>query len=87
MDTGVPDSLKRNLDWYIANQKDLAAKYNGKILLIVDQHVVKAFDDMNAAYSEASKQYAAGTFSLQPCSPDPDSYTVMLADPVYSVLV
>ncbi len=83
---GVPDSLKKNLDWYIANQKELAQKYNGKILLIVDQHLVKAFDNMAEAYTEASKSYEAGTFTLQPCSPDPESYTLMLHSPVYSVL-
>src|SRR5947208_9649630 len=82
----VPDSLKKNLDWYIANQKELAAKYNGKILLIVDQRLVGAFDDMAAAYVEASKSYAVGTFTLQPCSPDPESYTLMLYAPMYGVL-
>jgi hypothetical protein len=81
----VPDSLKKNLDWYIANQKELAAKYNGKILLIVDQGLVKAFDDMAGAYTEASKSYPAGTFTLQPCSPDAESYTLMLYAPTYSV--
>ncbi len=84
---GAPDSLKKNLDWYIANQKELAAKYNGKILLIVDQKLVKAFDDMGAAYTEALKSYTPGKFTLQPCSPDPDSYTLMLYSPMYSTLV
>ncbi len=84
-DLGAPDSLKKNLDWYIANQKELAAKYNGKILLIVDQKLVKAFADMGEAYGEALKSYAAGTFTLQPCSPNPESYTLMLYSPIYSI--
>lgn len=83
-DAGVPDSLKKNLEWYIANQKDLAAKYNGKVLLIVDQHLVKVFADMGEAYAEASKAYPVGTFTLQPCSPDPESYTLMLYSPMFS---
>jgi hypothetical protein len=83
---GAPDSLKKNLDWYIANQKDLAEKYNGKVLLIVDQHLVEVFDDMAAAYPQASKSYAPGTFTLQPCSPDPESYTLMLYSPTYTLL-
>jgi hypothetical protein len=83
---GAPDSLQKNLDWYIANQKDLAAKYNGKILLIVDQNLIKVFSDIGEAYAEASKSYAAGTFTLQPCSPDPESYTLMLYSPMYSVM-
>lgn len=84
-DAGVPDSLKKNLDWYIANQKVLAAQYNGKILLIVDQRLIKAFDDMGSAYTEAAKTYAAGTYTLQPCSPDSDSYTLVLSSPMYSI--
>lgn len=83
---GAPDALKKNLEWYIANQQDLAAKYNGKILLIVDQRLIKVFDDMGAAFTEATKAYAPGTFTLQPCSPDPDSYTLMLHSPMYSIL-
>jgi hypothetical protein len=85
-DIEVPDTLRKNLEWYIANQKELAAKYSGKILLIVDQRLVKAFDDMAEAYTEASKSYAAGTFTLQPCSPDRESYTLMMYSPMYSVV-
>ena len=83
---GVPDPLKKNLDWYIANQQELAAKYTGKILLIVDQKLVRAFDSMDEAYAAALKDYALGTFTLQPCSADPDSYTLTLYNPSYSVI-
>lgn len=80
----VPDSLKKNLEWYIANQKELATKFNGKILLIVDQKLVKVFDDMGSAYAEALSKYQPETFTLQPCSPEPDSYTLLLSSPMYS---
>ena len=83
---GAPDALKKNLEWYIANQQELADKYNGKVLLIVDQKLIKAFDDMGAAYTETMKSYTPGTFTLQPCSPDADSYTLMLYSPMYNVL-
>jgi hypothetical protein len=82
----VPDPLKKNLDWYIANQPELSAKYNGKILLIVDQKVIEAFASMESAYQTALKSYAPGTFTLQPCSPDPDSYTLTLYSPAYSLV-
>jgi len=84
---GASDPLKKNLEWYIAHQKELAEKYNGKILLIVDQNLVKFFDDIGAAYTEALKSYQPGTFTLQPCSPDADSYTLMLYSPMYSALI
>jgi hypothetical protein len=83
----VPDPLKKNLDWYIANQRELSAKHNGKVLLIVDQKLIGAFDSMNDAYTAALKTYTLGSFTLQPCSPDPDSYTLMLYSPAYSAIV
>lgn len=82
----VPDPLKRNLDWYIANQKDLTAKYDGKVLLIVDQKLVNVFDNMSQAYAEASKAYAPDTFTLQECSSGADSYTLVLYSPMYSTV-
>ena len=82
----VPGPLKKNLDWYIANQQELSAKYNGKILLIVDQKVVDAFDSMDKAYAAALKSYAPGTYTLQPCSPNPDSYALMLHSPWFGAL-
>lgn len=82
----VPDPLKKNLDWYIEHQQELSAKYNGKILLIVDQKLVEAFDSMEKAYETALKVYAPGTFTLQPCSPDPESFTLTLYSPAYGLV-
>lgn len=84
---GAPDPLKKNLDWYIANQQELSAKYDGKVLLIVDQKLIAAFDSMGEAYTTALKTYAPGSFTLQPCSPGPDSYTLTLYSPCYNVAV
>jgi hypothetical protein len=74
----VPNPLKKNLDWYIANQQELAGKYNGKILLIVDQKLINVFDSMEHAYIAAMEMYTPGSFTLQPCTPGPDSYVLML---------
>ena len=81
----VPDQLKKNLNWYIANQQELSAKYNGMVLLIVDQGVAGAFPSMAEAYAAAVKDYAPGNFTLQPCSPDPDSYTLTLYSPAFTL--
>ena len=83
---GVPDHQRKNLDWYIANQAQLSAKYNGKILLIVDQILIGTFDTMEDAYVTALKSRELGSFTLQPCSPDPGSYTLMLYSPAYSAM-
>ena len=82
---GVPDQLKKNLEWYIENQQQLAKEYNGKVLLIVDQHLIDSFDSMEDAYEAAQKSYEPGTFTLQPCSPDSDSYTMTFYSPFYSL--
>jgi hypothetical protein len=82
----VSDPLKKNLDWYIANQQELSARYNGKVLLIVDQKLIAAFDSMGEAYTTALKTYAPGSFTLQPCSPGPESYTLVLYNPCYNVV-
>jgi hypothetical protein len=82
----VPEPFKKDLEWYIANQRELSEKYNGKILLIVDQSLIEAFDSMEEAYAAAIKSYALGTFTLQPCSPDPDSYTLTLYSPEYNII-
>lgn len=81
----VPDLLKKDLEWYIANQRELSQKYNGKILLIVDQRLIAAFGSMQEAYATAIKDYAPGSFSLQPCSPDSDSYTLTLHSPAFNL--
>jgi hypothetical protein len=83
--TAVPEPLKKNLEWYIANQRELSEKHNGKILLIVNQNLVGVFDSMQDAYADAIKKYTLGTFTLQPCSPDADSYTLTLYNPAYSI--
>jgi len=77
----VPEPLKKDLEWYIENQRELSEKYNGKILLIVNQHLIGAFGSMEEAYATAIKSYKLGTFTLQPCSPDSDSYTLTLYTP------
>lgn len=80
------ESLAKNLDWYIQNQAELSAKYNGKVLLVVNQALVGAFDSMEDAYTTALQSYAPGTFTLQPCSPGSDSYTLTLYSPRYSLV-
>lgn len=81
----VPVPLKKNLDWYIAHQEELSARYNGMVLLIVDQQLVGVFGSIGDAYGTAIKDYAPGSFTLQPCSPDPESYTLTLYSPVFSM--
>jgi hypothetical protein len=83
----VPEPLRKDLEWYIGNQRELSEKYNGKILLILNQNLIGVFDSMEDAYATAIKTYALGSFTLQPCSPDADSYTLTLYNPSYNIVV
>jgi hypothetical protein len=68
-------SLKSELDYYIANQNDLTAKYLGKFLVIKDHKVLSAYDSELQAVRETEKTFPLGSFLVQKCSLSKDSYT------------
>jgi hypothetical protein len=70
------NELQRNLDFFINNQAILSTQYKGKILLIYHQQVTGSFENYEKAYTEALSKYIPGEFSLIPCRPGPDAYTV-----------
>lgn len=63
------------LDYFIANQDELVAKYNGKCLLLHGACVVGAFDSMNEADLEGIRRFGDGNFSLQNCVPGKEAYS------------
>lgn len=71
------NDLKKNLEYYIANQDNLVNKFNGRTILIYGQQVVGDYDDLMEGYFAAqSKGYEAGSFSLIKCSPGEDGFSV-----------
>jgi hypothetical protein len=67
--------LKKEFEYYLANQEELVKKYNGKHLVIKDEQVIGAYDDQAEAYDTASAKYEAGTFLIQLCTPGNEAYT------------
>jgi len=67
--------LEKEFKYYIAHQKELVAKYNGKFLVIIGEEVVGNYDSYEEALSESQKKYAIGTFLIQQCLEGEDSYT------------
>lgn len=63
------------LEYFIAHQKELVDKYNGKCLLMRGEKVVGAFDTMNEADLEGIRQFGDGNFSLQNCIPGKEAYS------------
>ena len=64
------------LNYFIAHQDELVSKYQGKTLVIRGERVEGAYDSALSAYIEGQKQFALGSFMIQPCEAGPSAYTV-----------
>jgi hypothetical protein len=67
--------LKREFEYYLANQQELVKKYNGKFVVIKNRQVIGAYDDEPTAVSETTKHHELGTFLVQKVSPGEEAYT------------
>ena len=70
--------FEKELAFFITNQRELVQKYSGKTLVIRGNDVAGVYDSALQAYLEAQKQFARGSFMLQPCEPGPEAYTVTI---------
>jgi len=67
--------LKKEFDYYLANQRELVEKYNGRYVVIKDAEVLGAYDSELAAISDAkTKNLVLGTFLIQFVSPGDTAY-------------
>ncbi len=73
--------FEKELDFFIANQDELVARYPGQVLVIKDQEVVGAFRSPLEAYLEATKRFTPGSFAIQRCLAGQDAYTVTVSGP------
>lgn len=71
--------FETELAFFIAHQDELVAKHDGQILVIRGERVEGAYPSALAAFVEAQKRFAAGTYMLQPCRPGPEAYTVTIS--------
>ena len=67
--------LKREFEYFVANQAELVKKYNGKFVVIKDRTVIGVFDDQAVAVSETKKTHELGTFLVQKVAPGTEAYT------------
>lgn len=67
--------LEQEFKYYLDNQDEIVKKYNGKVVVIIGQAVVGAFDNETEAYFSCLKKYELGTFLIQKCSPGNKDYT------------
>jgi hypothetical protein len=67
--------LKREFEFFRANQDALVKQYNGKFIVIKNQAVIGVFDDQATAVAETQKVHPLGTFLVQRVAPGSDVYT------------
>ena len=60
--------LEKEFQFFLANQKELVKKYDGKFLMILGNEVVGVFESTLEAYKQAKGKYLDGTFLIQRCS-------------------
>jgi len=67
--------LKKEFEYYLANQAQLVAKYNGRFVVIKGERVIGDYSDLPTAVSETTKQHELGTFLVQRVEPGERAYT------------
>ena len=67
--------LKKEFKYYLDHQKELLKKYNGKVIVIIGEKIIQAYNSKQEAYLDSIKKYEPGTFLIIECSPGSDSYT------------
>ena len=75
----VPDAmtaaLRREFEFYLANQDEMVEKYDGKVIAIKGGKVLNAYDNELAAFTETIKHHEEGTFMIQRVSEGDEAYT------------
>ena len=60
--------IKRNSDWYYANQDSLVPKYDGKFIAIIDCAVVGEYDTFaKGVHAMLNAGHRPGTFIVHHC--------------------
>jgi hypothetical protein len=67
--------LRKQFDYYIANQDDLVARFDGRFVVIANEQVVGDFDAEVDAYAFGMENYEAGSFMIQRVAPGKDNYS------------
>ncbi len=71
-------ALRDEFQYYLDHQAELAAHYEGKVIVIKDHRVIGAYSSEIEAIRQTTKKHALGTFLVQPCSSDSRKYATDL---------
>ena len=68
--------LKKEFEYYLANQDELVKQYSGKFIVIKDQKVLGEYPDQLIAVTETQKNgHKVGTFLIQKVEPGSGAYS------------
>jgi hypothetical protein len=71
----MPKSLKENFSYFMENRDKIVSGHIGESVLIYDEAIIGYFPSDVSAYQEAIKQFAPGSFLIQKCLAEKESYT------------
>ena len=67
--------LQEEFEFYLANQDDMVAKYDGKVIALKNKEILGVYDDELTAIAEIRQSHKLGTFLLQRVSKGDEAYT------------
>ena len=68
-------ALKKEFDFYLANQDEMVEKYDGKVIAIKNGNVLGVYDSELEAVIDTRKSHEQGTFLVQRVSAGDEAYT------------
>jgi hypothetical protein len=74
-DPALFEKQRADFHWYLDNQDELVACYNGKVIAIKDRTVLGAYNSIPEAVDQTMEHHELGTFIVQRVSPGPEAYT------------
>lgn len=66
--------LEKEFQYYRDHQKELAQQYNDKYIVIIGEEVVGVYDSEIEAYNKTKESHKVGSFLIQLCTNDPNTY-------------
>jgi len=68
-------SLKKEFNFFINNLPELLKKYQGKYIVIKNEQILGAYESFEQAILATRETEKIGTFLVQKCEANKDSYT------------
>ncbi len=72
----VETRLRKEFEYYLERQADLAAKYQGRYVVIEDRKVLGDYGTAEEAVRATAPTHDPGSFLVQRCDADPESTKV-----------